>query len=197
MPLPEPMLTQIQFGQDPWAVSFNFFDSPTNVQQTVDCRLDALFSNITRWNPRFAQPGLDRSSYWTNAVYIMLWPLPRHYGRDGVSNHQPHHCLLNRLSSADQRKHQGSASLAFVRGIHRWPVNSPHKWPVTRKMLPFDDVIMNIPSRFPDWHWPWFCPFDCSLSQRLPARPSWHASTLIQRIQGHRNGMVEARYWLA
>ena len=47
-------------------------------------------------------------------------------------------------SDADQRKHQSSASLAFVRGIHRWPVNSPHKWPVTRKMFPFDDVIMFI-----------------------------------------------------
>ena len=45
-------------------------------------------------------------------------------------------------SDADQRKHQTSASLAFVWGIHRWPVNSPHKWPVTRKMFPFDDVIM-------------------------------------------------------
>ena len=45
-------------------------------------------------------------------------------------------------SGADQRKHQSSASLAFVRGIHRWPVNSPYKRPVTRKMLPFDDVIM-------------------------------------------------------
>ena len=42
----------------------------------------------------------------------------------------------------DKRKHQSSASLAFVRGIHRRPVNSPHKWPVTRKMFPFDDVIM-------------------------------------------------------
>ena len=42
----------------------------------------------------------------------------------------------------DQRKHQSSASLAFVRGIHRWPLNSPHKRPVTRKMFPFDDVIM-------------------------------------------------------
>ena len=42
----------------------------------------------------------------------------------------------------DQRKHQSSASLAFVRGIHRGPVNSPNKWPVTRKMFPFDDVIM-------------------------------------------------------
>ena len=45
-------------------------------------------------------------------------------------------------SGADQRKHQSSASLAFVWVIHRGPVNSPHKWPVTRKMFPFDDVIM-------------------------------------------------------
>ena len=45
-------------------------------------------------------------------------------------------------SGADQRKHKSSASLAFVRGIHRWPVNSPHKGPVTRKMFPFEDVIM-------------------------------------------------------
>ena len=43
-------------------------------------------------------------------------------------------------SGTDQRKHQSSASLAFV----WWPVNSPHKWPVTRKMFPFDDVIMKI-----------------------------------------------------
>ena len=45
-------------------------------------------------------------------------------------------------SSADQRNHQSSASRAFVRGIHRCPVNSPHKGPVTRKLFPFDDVIM-------------------------------------------------------
>ena len=49
---------------------------------------------------------------------------------------------LTVYSDADQRKHQSSASLAFVWEIHRWPVSSPHKWPVTRKMLPFDDVIM-------------------------------------------------------
>ena len=45
-------------------------------------------------------------------------------------------------SHADQKKHQSPASLAFVRGIRRSPVNSPHKWPVMRKMFPFDDVIM-------------------------------------------------------
>ena len=45
-------------------------------------------------------------------------------------------------SDADKKKHQSSASLAFVRGIHRGSANSPHKWPVTQKMFPFDDVIM-------------------------------------------------------
>ena len=69
----------------------------------------------------------------------------RHNGCNGIWNHQPHYCLLNRLfwRSIDQRKHLSSTSLAFVRGIHQWPVNSPHKWPVTRKMFPFDDVIMS------------------------------------------------------
>ena len=46
-------------------------------------------------------------------------------------------------SEAYERKHKSSASLDFVRGIHRGPVNSPHKWPVTRKMFPFDDVILD------------------------------------------------------
>ena len=65
-----------------------------------------------------------------------------HNGCDGVSNHRRFTCLLNRLAGADQRIHQSSGSLAFVRGIHRWPVNYPPKGPVTRKMFPFDDVIM-------------------------------------------------------
>ena len=45
-------------------------------------------------------------------------------------------------SGVNQRKYQSPASLAFVRGIHRSPVNSLHKGPVTRKIFPFDDVIM-------------------------------------------------------
>ena len=49
-------------------------------------------------------------------------------------------------SGADQRKHQSSASLAFVRGINRWSVISQHKGPVTRKMFPFGDVTMQYQS---------------------------------------------------
>ena len=65
-------------------------------------------------------------------------------------------------SGKDQRKHQSSASPAFVRGIHRWPVNSPHKGPVTRKMFPYDDVIMHSKcsgysgSREVSFDWGWW-----------------------------------------
>ena len=58
-------------------------------------------------------------------------------------------------SGADQSKHQSSASLAFVRRIHRGPVNFPHKGPVTRKMFPFDDVIMISAIRSMFWV-PWY-----------------------------------------
>ena len=51
---------------------------------------------------------------------------------------------LTVYSGAHQRKHQSSAPLAFVRGIYRSPVNFPHKGPVTRKIFPFDDVIVNL-----------------------------------------------------
>ena len=47
-------------------------------------------------------------------------------------------------SGADQRKHQSSKSMAFVRGIHRSPMDSPHKGSITRKFFPFHDVIMKV-----------------------------------------------------
>ena len=57
-------------------------------------------------------------------------------------------------SGADRRKYQTAPSLAFVRGIHRWPVDSPHhKRPVTRKIFPFDDVIMQTKHYPSSVHW--------------------------------------------
>ena len=53
--------------------------------------------------------------------------------------------IVYRFFRHRSKKLQSSASLAFVRGIHRWLVNSPHKGPVTRKMFPLDDVIMKLP----------------------------------------------------
>ena len=61
--------------------------------------------------------------------------------------------IVYSYSGADQRKYQKPSPLAFVRGIHRWPVNSPHKGPVTQKMFPFDDVIMHVPVDNPPDSW--------------------------------------------
>ena len=72
-------------------------------------------------------------------IHSLQW---RHNGRDSISNHQPHHCLLNGLF----RRRSKKTSKLRVTGL--CAVNSPgtgefaHKWPVTRKMFPFDDVIM-------------------------------------------------------
>ena len=65
---------------------------------------------------------------------------------------------LTVYSDADIRKLQSSTSLAFVWGIHRGPVNSPHKWPVTRKMFPFDGVITVSTTRCFAYCIVYFCP---------------------------------------
>ena len=80
---------------------------------------------------------------FTGQFFVMILSLQwRHIKRNGVSNHRRLDGLLNRFSGVDQRKHQSSVSLVVMKRIHRWPVDSPHKGPVTRKMFPFDDVIM-------------------------------------------------------
>ena len=109
-------------------------------------------------------------SQWVNVVralsyFVAVWqwpPLTVHFNITQLSQGYAHYDVImgamaseitshtivysTDYSDADQREHQSSASLAFVWGLHRSPVNSPQKWPVTRKMHPFDDVIMDCPS---------------------------------------------------
>ena len=66
----------------------------------------------------------------------------RHNDHDGVSNPQPHGCLLNRLFGCRSKKTSKLRVTGLCAGNSPGPVNSPHKGPVTRKMFPFDDVIM-------------------------------------------------------
>ena len=70
-----------------------------------------------------------------SAIHALQW---RHNEHDGVSNHQPHDCLLNRL----YRRRSKKTSKLRVTGLCAG--NSLHKGPVTRKMFPFDDVIMEF-----------------------------------------------------
>ena len=84
-------------------------------------------------------------NYWYSTHSISFWisiPLHcRHNRRDGVSNHQPYDCLFNCLFRCKSKKISRLRVTGLCEG--NWPVNSPHKWPVTRKMFPFDDVIMH------------------------------------------------------
>ena len=105
---------------------------------------------------------LHSDSYWIILWFTQLnhtaerclwW---RHNGPDGVWNHQPHDCLLNRLFGRRSKKTSNSASLAFVRGIHRGSVNSQHKCPVTRKCFHFTtSSCIDI-----DYFWKIHCVFE-------------------------------------
>ena len=76
----------------------------------------------------------------------------RHNDHDGVSNHQPHGCLLNRLFRRRSKKTSKLRVTGLCVGNSPGPVNSPHKGPVTRKMFPFDDVIMCCLNAFNQHH---------------------------------------------
>ena len=129
------------FYMPPSTDCFTFFAQCTGVGlPSLNASSDWIF--VGKWIGRVVDL-LWNIAYILNAMNSLRW---RHNGRDDVSDHQPHDCLLNVYSGADQRKLQSSASLVFVRGIHRGPVNSPHKGPVTRKVFPFDDVIMYMAS---------------------------------------------------
>ena len=98
------------------------------------------------------------------AYHISLWELydlilitMTSHERHVVWNHRSFECLFNSLWGPTSKKHQNLLYWSFVRGIHRWPGDSPHKGPVTRKKLPFDDVIMLLYNVF-------FGQWNCSTS---------------------------------
>ena len=79
------------------------------------------------------------STIWQDANRSLRW---RRNGHDDVSNHQPHHCLLNRLFRPRSKKTLKLRVTGLCVGNSPGPANYPHKGPVTRRMFPFDDVIM-------------------------------------------------------
>ena len=96
-----------------------------------------------------ARPSIDRIFSATYPIWCVMDSLKilqtlrwRHNDHDSVSNHQPHGCLLNRLFRRRSKKTPKLRVTGLCVGNSPGPVNSPHKWPVTRKMFPFDDVIM-------------------------------------------------------
>ena len=96
-----------------------------------------VLSSVCITLSQFSQ--LFRNSVSWDVFYTLHW---RHNEHDGVSNHQPHGCLLNRLFRRRSKKTSKLRVTGLCVGNSPGPVNSPHKGPVTRKMFPFDDVIM-------------------------------------------------------
>ena len=92
---------------------------------------------------------------WQSFRGSILLPFPlqwRHNDHDNVSNHQPHGYLLNRLFRRRSKKTSKLCVAGLCVGNSPGPVNSPHNGPVTRKMFPFDDVIMTtVQSLQPIW----------------------------------------------
>ena len=109
-------------------------------------------------------------------------------------------------TGADQRKHQSPASLAFVRGIHRSSINSPHKGPVTRKIFPFDDVIMRCllqsSNNTHTYAWQWHFSFIVAqplflashVSTRPEVRPAAHDNLLLRNSHPARFSTDVLRY---
>ena len=106
---------------------------------------------IRQWN------GTISHWYWYNALSIshghfssLHW---RHNDHYGVSNHQPHGCLLKRLFRRRSKKTSKLRVTGLCVGNSPGPLNSPHEGPVTRKMFPFDDVIMELTKHNPCVPW--------------------------------------------
>ena len=143
--------------QQNWATRQTHPHYPTHItHQNVLMRPISSCASLSVNSHMWSSPSRTRSSSW---IWVILaLPSVLCPSRAVLDHHSSYHysdVIMDEIASqntsltivystvysdADQRKHQSSASLAFMRGIHRWPVNSPHKWSVTRKMFPFDDV---------------------------------------------------------
>ena len=142
-PLPEPVLTRIYVGNYSQWMPQNLTNETLPLLRIMAWRLQAIsyyqiYVAMTFW-------GHNQLNYYNDVIMGVM-----------ASQTTSFTIVYSTVYlGADQRKHQSFASLAFVQGIHRWPVNSPHKWPVTRKMAPFDDVIMYKNTYFaPAWEFP-------------------------------------------
>ena len=129
----------------PWCKHFN---SSVCIHSTINMRTCVPEAGTKGWD-KSIHPTITCPYPWYQflahkSLYAMKSTLHwRHNDHDGVSNHQPHGCLLNRLFRRRSKKTLKLCVTGLCVGNSPGPVNSPHKGPVTRKMLPFDDVIMS------------------------------------------------------
>ena len=130
-----------------WNIIFSQKGTPMSVLSGLPTLLVFLWWPYDRkpgWSSPGHPPDVQRQLHnWLHAFGPQRMSLRwRHNDRAGVSNHQPHGCLLNRVFRRRSKKTSKLCVTGLCAGNSPGPVTSPHKWPVTRKMFPFDDVIM-------------------------------------------------------
>ena len=136
-------------------ISLNSLKEPEkNIQHAVHILFGFLVSYIDGWVQNccipsalrlameILQPCTKPSMYGLEDVRKISSLRWRHNERDGVSLHRYFDCLLNRLFRRKSKKISKLNVTSRCEGNSPWPVNSPHKRPVMRKMIPFGDVIM-------------------------------------------------------
>ena len=125
-------LFSVQLSPDecPWTLMIRLNQSG-NGMRTVWCHVTIINLSFWCWLVQ-----------WFRQLYCEIALHWRHNDHDSVSSHQPHGCLLNRLFRRRSKKTSKLRVTGLCVGNSPGPVNSPHKGPVTRKMFPFDDVIM-------------------------------------------------------
>ena len=129
----------IFFIVDIWALNLTRCGLVTHYCDIVFFFFFSLLSHFRLIHSFYLHLLYSSGSTLAQVMVLLQWC---HNGRDDVTDYRRLNCYPTVCSGANQRKHQGPASLAFVGGIYRWLMYSPHKMTVTRKMFPFDDVIM-------------------------------------------------------
>ena len=131
------------------------------IGQLITNALYEEFGLVTKWGATIYSYFLMKRSGWCVLNHLsasgppiygypsiyLLWRKPlqwRHNGRDGISNHQPHDCFLNRLFIHRSKKTTKLSVTGLCARNSPEAGEFPHKWPVTRKMFPFDDIIMRL-----------------------------------------------------
>ena len=101
----------------------------------------------------FPTDGLIPRIVWDDFFWQFFSLQWRHNEPDGVSNHQSHDCLFNRLFRRRSKKTSKLCVTGLCEGNSPMTGEFPHKGPVTRKMFPFDDVIMGWFTLIPFASW--------------------------------------------
>ena len=125
------LMTHTKCKKEAYNINITFHHSFCLHSATHRCHNYDVLNNVQN---RWLAMSVD-----TQVIHIsLLW---RHNDHNGLSNHQPHSCLLNRLFRRRSKTTSKFHVTGLVWGIHRpGPVNSLHKGQVTWKMFPFDDV---------------------------------------------------------